>query len=117
MKNLEGGRDYRLDEVEYRYELEAWEKKIAEEQAELEDDFKKAKKDREKDVAKAKKDGKEFKDKSYKEDKRPRARASTPRRPSGRASPRVSCLSWSRPTATPRSARSWTPPRASSASA
>lgn len=73
VKNLEGGRDYRLDEVEYRYELEAWEKKIAEEQAELEDDFKKAKKDREKDVAKAKKDGKEFKDKSYKEDKRPRA--------------------------------------------
>ena len=73
VKNLEQGRDYRLDEVEYRYELEAWEAKIAKEQAELEEDFKKAKKDRDKDLEKAREDGKEFKEKSYKEDKRPRA--------------------------------------------
>ena len=68
---LEGGRKYLEDKIEYRYELEEWEKKIAEKEKELEKEFKKAKKDREKDEKKATEDGKEFKDKKYKEDKRP----------------------------------------------
>jgi imidazolonepropionase-like amidohydrolase len=69
---LEAGRKYREDLVEYGFELEEWQKKIAEKEVELDKEFKKAKKDREKEMAEAKEKGKEFKDKSYKEDKKPR---------------------------------------------
>lgn len=70
---LEGGRKYAEDLVEYRYELEEWEKEIAEKEEELDKDFKKAKKAREKDMKKAEEDGKEFKEKKYKEDAKPKA--------------------------------------------
>ncbi len=69
---LESGRKYQQDFLEYRYELEEWEKKIAEKEKELDKEFKKAKKDRDKEMAEAKEKGKEFKEKSYKEDKKPR---------------------------------------------
>lgn len=72
VSNLEAGRSYLEDVIEYRYELEAWEKAIAESEEKLEKDFKKAKKDRDKEVADAEEKGKEFKDKKYKEDKKPR---------------------------------------------
>jgi imidazolonepropionase-like amidohydrolase len=68
---LKSGLAYRLKEVEYRYDLEEWEGAIAEKEAELDKDFKKAKKARDKDVAKAEEDDKEFKEKKYKEDKKP----------------------------------------------
>ena len=70
--SIEGGLRYREAEVEYRHELEAWEKAIAERTAELEKDFKKAKKDREKEQKEAEEKGKEFKEEKYKEDKKPR---------------------------------------------
>lgn len=70
---LEGGRNYLQAKVEYKHELEAWQKKIAEKEVELEKDFKKAKKDREKEEKDAKEKGKEFKEKAYKEDKKPAA--------------------------------------------
>ncbi len=69
---LDKGRRYRESQVEYRHELEEWEKAIAEKTAELEKDFKKAKKDREKEEKEAEEKGKEFKEKKYKEDKKPR---------------------------------------------
>lgn len=68
---LEGGRKYAQDLVEFGYELEEWEKDIAEKEKELDKDFKKAKKARKKDMDKAEKDDKEFKEKKYKEDKKP----------------------------------------------
>jgi imidazolonepropionase-like amidohydrolase len=70
---IETGRQYREREVEYRYELEEWQKAIDEKTLKLEKDFKKAKKSRKKDQDKAEDKGKEFKEKKYKEDKRPRA--------------------------------------------
>ncbi|MDP6956428.1 MAG: hypothetical protein QF599_10675, partial [Planctomycetota bacterium] len=69
---LDSGLAYRQNEVEYRYDLEEWEKAMAEKEADLEKDFKKAKKDRDKGLAKAEEDDKEFKEKKYKEDKKPR---------------------------------------------
>lgn len=72
VRELEAGRKYSEDRVEYRYELEEWQKAIAEKEEELEKDFKKAKKDREKDKEKAAEKGKEFKEKRYKEDKKPK---------------------------------------------
>ncbi len=69
---LEKGRRYRESQAEHRHELEEWEKKIAEKKAELEKDFKKAKKDREKDEKEAEEKKKEFKEKKYKENKKPR---------------------------------------------
>ena len=69
---IEKGRAYQESLIEYRHELEAWEKEIAEKEAELEDDFKKAKKKRDKDLEKAEEDGKEFKEKRYREDKKPK---------------------------------------------
>jgi imidazolonepropionase-like amidohydrolase len=69
---LEKGRRYRESQLEFRDELEKWLKAIAEKTAELEKDFKKAKKDREKEEKEAKEKGKEFKEKKYKEDKKPR---------------------------------------------
>jgi imidazolonepropionase-like amidohydrolase len=66
------GLNYVEDVNEYKYELADWEKAIAEKEAELEKDFKKAKKDREKDEKEAEEKGKEYKPKRYKEDKKPR---------------------------------------------
>ena len=71
--SLDAGLAYRRAATEYKYELEEWQKSIAEKTEELEDDFKKAKKDRDKDIEKAKEKGKEYKEKKYKEDKKPRA--------------------------------------------
>ena len=68
---LEGGRTYLYAKVEHRHELEDWKKKIGEKEAELEKDFKKAKKDREKEEKDAKEKGKTFEEKKYKEDKKP----------------------------------------------
>ena len=70
---IAGGLSYRESWVEYGYELAEWEEAIAEQQAELEKDFKKAKKDRDKEIAEAEEDGKEFKEERYKEDKKPKA--------------------------------------------
>jgi imidazolonepropionase-like amidohydrolase len=70
---IEGGRNYLQSQVEYKHELEAWEKAIAEKQTELDKDFKKAKKDREKEQKDSEEKGKEFKEKKYKEDKKPQA--------------------------------------------
>jgi imidazolonepropionase-like amidohydrolase len=72
VSNIETGRAYRRAEVEYKYELEEWQKAIAKKTEELEKDFKKAKKDRDKKVKEAEEKGKEHKDSSYKEDKKPR---------------------------------------------
>ena len=69
---IEKGRKFREDQVEYGHELEEWRKAIAEKRAELEDDFKKAKKKRDKDVKEAEEKGKEHKEKRYKEDKKPK---------------------------------------------
>lgn len=69
---LESGRAYLESLVEYRYELEAWQKTIAEAEKQLDKDFKKAKKDREKEVKDAEEKGEELKEKKYKEDKKPR---------------------------------------------
>ena len=69
---LETGRQYRESQVEYRHELEEWQKAIAEKTEGLEKDFKKAKKARDKDIEKAEEKGKEHKEKKYKEDKKPK---------------------------------------------
>jgi imidazolonepropionase-like amidohydrolase len=68
---VETGRTYLLARTEHRYDLEEWEKKIAEKETELEKDAKKAKKDREKEQKEAEEKGKPFQEKKYKEDKRP----------------------------------------------
>jgi imidazolonepropionase-like amidohydrolase len=68
---VENGRSYLLARTEHRYELEEWQKKIAEKDTELEKDAKKAKKDREKEQKDATEKGKPFQEKKYKEDKRP----------------------------------------------
>lgn len=68
---VENGKSYLTSRIEHRYELEEWEKKIAEKDAELTKDAKKAKKDREKEQKDATDKGKPFTEKKYKEDKRP----------------------------------------------
>ncbi|HVS17094.1 MAG TPA: amidohydrolase family protein [Planctomycetota bacterium] len=70
--SLNDAKGYLEDRIEYRHELEAWRKAIAEKQGELEDGFKKAQKEREKEEAEAKEKDKEFKEKKYKEDKQPK---------------------------------------------
>ena len=75
---IESGRKYHQDVIEYRYELEEWQKAIKEKEEELEKDFKKAKKARDKDKKKAEEDGKEYKEKKYSEDKKPKAPKSDP---------------------------------------
>lgn len=70
--SIKEGEAYRLDEVEYRHELDEWKKGIDEATEKLTEDFKKAKKKRDKDKKSAEEKGKEFKDKKYKEDKPPR---------------------------------------------
>ncbi len=66
------GEAYALDRIEFNHEMAEWVKKIAEKQKELDEGFKKAKKDRDKEVADAKEKGKEFKEKEFKEDKPPK---------------------------------------------
>ena len=68
---VENGKNYLQSKVEYQHEHEAWKKKIAEKEAELEKDAKKAKKDREKEMKDAEEKKKEFKEKKYTEDKEP----------------------------------------------
>ena len=68
---IERGRSYRESWVEYRHDIDVWEKAIAESAAKLEKDFKKAKKDRDKAKKDAEEKGKEFKEEKYKEDKKP----------------------------------------------
>jgi imidazolonepropionase-like amidohydrolase len=68
---VETGKNYLIARTEHRYELEEWEKKIAEKETELDKDAKKAKKDREKEQKEAEEKGKPFQEKKYKEDKRP----------------------------------------------
>ena len=72
VSELTSGAKYGGDVARYERDLAEWEKAIAEKEEELEEDFKKAKKARDKKVADAEEKGKEFKEKSYKEDKRPR---------------------------------------------
>jgi len=66
------GEAYAVEQIEYQHELKEWNKKLAERQKELEDGFKKAKKDREKELVDSKEKGKEFKEKEFKEDKPPK---------------------------------------------
>jgi len=80
MGQLREGEKYRQDQVEYRHELEAWQKEIAEATKELADDFKKAKKKRDKDKKSAAEKDKEFKEKKYKEDKEPKKPKQDPNR-------------------------------------
>ncbi|MFT7668061.1 MAG: imidazolonepropionase-like amidohydrolase [Planctomycetota bacterium] len=70
--SISSGKSYREAEVEYKFELEEWNKGIAKQQAKSEKDFKKAKKARDKKVKKAEEDEKEVKEEKYKEDKKPR---------------------------------------------
>ena len=69
--SIADGLNYPRDKNDYKVDLEEWRKAITEKEAELEKDFKKAKKDREKDEKEAEEKGKEYKPKKYKEDKKP----------------------------------------------
>lgn len=69
---LDRGAAYRKAQRKYAKDLAEWEKKIAEVEEELEDDFKKAKKKRDEELAEAEEEGKEFKEERYKEDRKPR---------------------------------------------
>ena len=69
---IESGKEYAVEQTEYRYELEEWRKAIAEKEEELEKDAKKARKKREKEMEEAEEKGKEFKEARYKEDRKPR---------------------------------------------
>jgi imidazolonepropionase-like amidohydrolase len=71
MSALQAGKNYLIAKNEHRHELEDWQKKIAEKDAELDKEFKKAKKDREKAQKDAEEKGKKFEEKKYKEDKKP----------------------------------------------
>jgi imidazolonepropionase-like amidohydrolase len=71
VSTLQGGRSYLVQKNEYKHELEAWQKAIAEKETELDKEFKKAKKDREKAEKEAKEKDKKFEEKKYKEDKKP----------------------------------------------
>lgn len=73
MGEIEDGLGYAQDRTAYRADLAEWEKEIAELDKKLEKDFKKAKKSRDKAIADAEKNDKDHKEKSHKEDKRPRA--------------------------------------------
>lgn len=71
LQMIQAGKNYLVQKNEYKHELEAWQKTIAEKEAELEKDAKKAKKDREKAEKDATEKGKKFEEKKYKEDKKP----------------------------------------------
>lgn len=70
---LQAGKDYLIAQNEHRHELEDWNKKIAEKTAELDKEFKKAKKDREKAQKDAEDKGKKFEEKKFKDEKKPQA--------------------------------------------
>jgi imidazolonepropionase-like amidohydrolase len=70
---LQAGKNYLIAQNEHRHELEDWRKKIAEKDAELDKEFKKAKKDREKAQKDAEEKGKKFEEKKFKDEKRPQA--------------------------------------------
>src|SRR5205814_9162776 len=63
VSNLQAGRTYLVSKNEYKHDLEAWQKTIGEKEAELEKDFKKAKRDREKAEKDAQEKGKKFEEK------------------------------------------------------
>jgi imidazolonepropionase-like amidohydrolase len=69
---IEAGRKYAEAKVKYERELKEWQKKISEESAKLEKDFKNAKKKRDKAIADAKEKEKEFSEEKYQEDKQPK---------------------------------------------
>jgi len=69
---LDRGAAYRKAQRTYAKELAEWEKKIAELEEELEDDFKKAKKKRDEEIEEAKEEGKEYREERYREDRKPR---------------------------------------------
>ena len=73
VSTLQAGKNYLIAKNEYKHELETWQKTIAEKEAELEKDAKKAKKDRDKAEKDATEKGKKFEEKKYKEDKKPSA--------------------------------------------
>jgi len=75
---IESGRSYRESWVEYEAELAAWEEAIAASEAELDDDFSKAKKKRDKEIEEAEEDGEEFEEERYREDRRPKAPRQNP---------------------------------------
>ncbi len=68
---LQSGKDYLIALNEHRHDLDDWEKKVAEKEAELEKEFKKAKKDREKAQKDAEEKGKKFEEKKFKDEKKP----------------------------------------------
>lgn len=70
---LQAGKNYLIAQNEHRHELEDWKKKIAEKDAELDKEFKKAKKDREKAQKEAEEKGKKFEEKKFKDEKKPQA--------------------------------------------
>lgn len=70
---LQAGKNYLIAQNEHRHELEDWKKKVAEKDAELDKEFKKAKKDREKALKDAEEKGKKFEEKKFKDEKKPQA--------------------------------------------
>ncbi len=68
---LQSGKDYLIAQNEHRHELADWQKKVAEKEAELEKEFKKAKKDREKAQKDAEEKDKKFEEKKFKDEKKP----------------------------------------------
>lgn len=70
---LQAGKNYLIAQNEHRHELEDWKKKVAEKDAELDKEFKKAKKDREKAQKEAEEKGKKFEEKKFKDEKKPQA--------------------------------------------
>lgn len=70
---LQSGKDYLIAQNEHRHELADWQKKVAEKEAELEKEFKKAKKDREKAQKDAEEKDKKFEEKKFKDEKKPQA--------------------------------------------
>lgn len=69
---LERGRRHREEALKYRDDLAAWQKAIAESEAELEREFRRAKRERDREIEQAKERGREFREKRYREDNKPR---------------------------------------------
>jgi len=72
VKDIGSGRDYGIAWTEYAHAMTEWRAAIVKKEAELEKEFKKAKKSRDKEIAEAKEKDKEFKEEKYKEDKQPK---------------------------------------------
>lgn len=69
---LATGKKYGDDMAKYDRDIAEWQEAIVKKEAELEKDFKKAKKARDKKVKDAEEKGEDVKDKKYKEDRRPK---------------------------------------------